>query len=66
MAKRPNYLRRASDADYIDLGRQMDAYIALTGDRPDYFGFDKRLAEWAEKHPRNSLTPTTRGEQQIH
>jgi hypothetical protein len=49
--------QKANEPRYIDLARQQDAYELLTGDRPTFFGFDGRFAEWCAKHPRESLKP---------
>ena len=39
----------------VDLYRQQRIYQAITGDREDYIGFPRRLADWSEKHRLTSL-----------
>ena len=56
-----NWKLHAGRAGYVDFVRQQDTYEAITGDRPEFFGFAQRLATWCDKNPRESLT-TTRGE----
>jgi hypothetical protein len=46
-------LKRATDANYVDLEQQQRRYEAETGDHED----DQRFADWCVKHPRNSLSP---------
>ena len=46
---------RADRDGYMDFAGQQTAYEEVTGDRPEFVGFDRRFAAWCETHPRTSL-----------
>lgn len=45
--------------DEVDVYEQERRYRAVTGDKPRFLGFERRLAEWLEKNPRRELANQT-------